>query len=78
VLATADALAHLSSDFYLWASAAHAADGKDEDWIREWVLKKSERDFNDKICFDANRAAVRPDYEAIRWQFSAAAPADAL
>lgn len=69
VLATADALAHLKTDFYV-----HAAHAMDYDMtlaqLKNWTVKKAARDFNDKICFDEIREETRADYEIIHNLFS--------
>lgn len=59
VMATADAVAHISSDFYKYA-IQYKRDRKD---LKEWGLKKIERDFYSKIFFDDVREEVREDYE---------------
>ncbi len=38
--------------------------------FKQWVLKKIERDFVHKICFDDIREAARQDYEIIKNLFS--------
>lgn len=70
VLATADALAHLKTDFYTRASESKRQEGASQKDINEWAVKKSERDFNDKICFDDIREETREDYEIIHTLFS--------
>lgn len=69
VLATADSLAHLQTDFYVFAIRDL---GKREslDEIKAWVLAKIERDFNNKISFDDIREKARSDYEMIKTLFS--------
>jgi len=64
VLATADALAHLQTDFYLYAVRAKAGGSLDE--IKQWARKKIERDFHAKICFPAVQEECHADYEALR------------
>ena len=69
VLATADSLAHLQTDFYLyfvWFQGPR----KPIEEIKEWALKKIERDLNNKISFDDIREEARPDYELIKNLFS--------
>lgn len=67
VLATADALAHLMSDFYFvlpfngWLTAADDFEG-----YKRWLLEKIERDFHKKIHFDQHRELARPKYEALK------------
>lgn len=70
-LATADALAHLKTDFYVFACMMLAKEMSLEKF-KSWVLDKIERDFNDKICFDDIRESARPDYEVIKNLFSRA------
>jgi uncharacterized protein len=69
VMATADAVVHLTSDFY-----GHCVDVLKKEMsvhgIRKWALPKLERDFNDKIFFDEIRTAVRPDYEKLKIFFT--------
>ncbi len=69
VLATADALAHLTTDYYDIASRKISYRLKRKE-IKDWVLKKADRDLNDKICFDEIREEVRADYERIHEIFS--------
>lgn len=65
VLATADALAHLLTDFYEEARQrglpSHAFSGSFNDWARE----KIERDFNSKIFFDEVKKEVEPRYREL-------------
>lgn len=68
VLATADALAHFQTDFYDFATR-EIRDTMLTDDVQNWVLGKTERDFNAKICFDEIREEVRPDFERIRENF---------
>lgn len=69
VLATADSLAHLQTDFYVFATWDL---GKREtlDEVKSWVLAKIERDLNNKISFDKIREEARPDYEMIKKLYS--------
>ncbi len=73
VVATADALAHLMTDFYLvilhnkWIEKA-----KNLETYRKWVLEKVERDFNKKIFFDEWKSKSKQRYEAIKNFFQAA------
>ena len=71
VLATADSVAHLKTDFYLYAAWAWGRD-RDFEAIKEWTLEKIERDLNVKIFFDDVRESARPDYEIIKNLFSRA------
>jgi putative nucleotidyltransferase with HDIG domain len=70
VLATADALAHLQTDFYihaLWSKTSSEVSLED---FKDWVLKKIERDLYQKISFDDVREQARPDYERLKVLFS--------
>lgn len=69
ILATADSLAHLKTDFYVFATWALGRDSTLEE-IKSWVLKKIERDLNNKILFDDVREDVMPDYNLIKELFS--------
>lgn len=70
VLATADSLAHLQTNFYVFATWAFGKLGRDLEGLTEWVLKKIERDLYNKISFDDVREQARPDYEMIKNLFS--------
>lgn len=69
VLATADALAHLTTDFYLYTTRVLHQEMTLEQ-TKSWVLAKAQRDFEHKLCFDEIKQATRPDYEAIKNLFS--------
>jgi len=69
VLATADALAHLQTDFYLQAIWFFADEMPLTD-IKAWTLTKLERDFNNKILFEPVKAEARADYELLKQLFS--------
>lgn len=69
VLATADSLAHLQTDFYIYATWAFGKTRSLEE-LKEWALKKIERDLNNKISFDDERENARADYEIIKELFS--------
>lgn len=69
ILATADSLAHLKTDFYVFATWALGRDSTLVE-IKEWVLKKIDRDLNNKILFDDIREEVMPDYKLIKELFS--------
>lgn len=68
IMATADALAHLKTDFYKYA-ISRMKTAKSEEEIKAWGLKKIDRDFNDKIQFEEIRADVRSDYERLNTMF---------
>lgn len=70
IMATADAIVHLTSDFY-----AHALTTKLQRWamredVSNWALPKIERDFYTKIFFDQVREEVRGDYEKVKNLFN--------
>lgn len=69
VLATADSLAHLQTDFYIYAAWAFGKD-RSLQQLKEWTLKKIERDLNNKISFDDERESARADYNMIKELFS--------
>lgn len=66
ILATADSLAHLKTDFYIFAVWNFGKRGESLDGTKKWVLKKIDRDFYNKILFDEIREDVRADYERIK------------
>lgn len=72
ILATADAMAHFSPDFYL----SLLIDGKQEKCsvseFKAYALQKLERDFNGKkIFFDFAREKIRASYEIMKKFFEA-------
>lgn len=70
ILAAADGLAHIQTDFYLRAAWEFGhADEKTLAEVKAWALPKMERDFRVKICFDDVREAARADYQALRSLF---------
>jgi len=69
-MATADAVVHLTSDFYGHAAREKKKELSVED-IRKWALPKLERDFNNKILIEEVREEVRSDYERQKAYFSA-------
>lgn len=71
VMATADALVHLQTDFYDFALRTFTANGETSADISNWGLEKTDRDFNAKIFFPEVQEEVRPDYERLRRQFAA-------
>ncbi len=63
ILSTADAVVHLSSDFYEFArKRMEQEDGSD---FAAWAASKIDRDFNEKIQFQEVQDRVREDYEAL-------------
>jgi|SRR5580765_664109 len=69
VLATADSLAHLKTDFYVFATR-ELRKGSTLEEFKDWVLEKIDRDLFHKISFDDERENARPDYEMIKNLFS--------
>lgn len=65
-MAAADALAHLTREFYDHAIDTFRDQKESENDIRQWVFSKLERDFNNKICFEELRVEMRPDYEQLK------------
>lgn len=69
IIATADALAHIMTDFYVNVCWQHIPQDKNYLQFKEWVQTKVDRDFNKKIFFEEVRAEVKPKYEAIKMVF---------
>lgn len=69
-MATGDALAHLTTDFYIQFCWKHLPEGKSYPEFLEWVAEKLDRDFNSKIFFDEVKEEARKRYEALRAVFS--------
>lgn len=65
VLATADALAHLTTDFYVQFTWMHLPENKTYEEFIKWVTEKLDRDFHNKIFFDEVRSEVKARYEAL-------------
>ena len=71
VLATADALAHFTTDFYLVICWRHYLfENKTLADYKKWVLEKIERDFNNKIFFEEYKQIAAPHYQSIKSLFS--------
>lgn len=70
VLATADSLAHLKTDFYVYIVWMFAKRGESLEDIKAWTLQKIERDLNAKIAFDEVRESARKDYEMVKELFT--------
>lgn len=66
VLATADALAHLTTDFYVQFAWMHLPENKNYDEFIAWVQEKLDRDFHKKVFFNEVKSEVRTRYEALR------------
>lgn len=69
VMATADGLAHLTTDFYVQFTWKHLPEGKTYSEYLSWVKEKLERDFHTKIFFDEVKGEVRHRYEALKEVF---------
>lgn len=70
VLAAADSIAHLASDFYVFAVWIFSKDGKSIEQIKEMVQKKLDRDFHNKILFDEIKNEYRTNYEILKQLFA--------
>lgn len=71
VLATADALAHFTTDFYLvicWNN--YLFEDKNLNDYKEWVLKKIDRDLNKKILIEEYKKVAEPYYQSLKSIFS--------
>lgn len=64
-LATADAMAHLKTNFYHEIQHEFFEGKKTDQQYREWVAKKLNRDFNDKIFFNEIKTEVEPFYKKL-------------
>lgn len=69
VLATADAVAHLTTDFYTYGTWASKGE-KEYAATKDWAKGKIERDYKEKILFPAVKKEVKKDYEALRRIFA--------
>ena len=69
IVATADAMAHFQTDFFLYFAWQHLG-GKDLPSLKKWVLIKIEKHFNKKIFFNEYRTEVESEYNAIKLLFS--------
>lgn len=67
ILATADAMNHFNSPFYLWFSWISTKSFKEQ---LESGLKKLERDYNEKIFFEEERGSVKNEYEILKNWFN--------
>lgn len=70
ILSTADSMAHLKTDFYIYATWAFGHDHRTLEMVKAWTLKKIERDLNNKMFFDDIRKELVLDYERIKELFS--------
>jgi HD superfamily phosphohydrolase YqeK len=67
ILATADALSHCSGNFYLRVYFSKMKKGEFENIaeFKQWVRAKINRDYRDKIFFDAARKLVVREYKTL-------------
>ena len=63
ILATADAMSHFLSDFYLAIAATGQRDAKS---FKKWALEKIDRDFNKKIFFPFAKKLVAKHYKILK------------
>ena len=63
ILATADAVIHFKSPFYLWFSYISVMSFKEQ---TKGGLKKIEIDYNEKIFFEEEREFIRKEYEVLK------------
>lgn len=68
ILATADAVVHLNSDFYEHAVEVDSKTDTFEE-IASWALEKIERDYRSKICFDEVRQEMTECYNQLKERF---------
>lgn len=69
ILATADALGHLNTNFYTYTTQ-NLMPGRPEYWKRAWAAKKISRDYYDKIAFDEVRKETKSNFEKLSALFS--------
>lgn len=69
IMATADALGHLATDFYVYAAWSMGREGRTLEFFKKWIAPKLERDFHEKILFDEVRSEIQPQYEALKAVF---------
>lgn len=65
ILATADAMAHLSTDFYVQFTWMHLPENKTYTEFIEWLKEKITRDYDKKIFFDEIRIELKPRFDAL-------------
>lgn len=62
IMATADAMAHLQTEFYKFAKEMREKQGTAEE-VKQWALPKIEHDYHEKIFFDEIREELKEDYK---------------
>lgn len=72
ILATADALAHFETDFYIYFCWQHWSGDGEQGYadFKKWALSKIERDFARKIFFEDIKERARPSYRALKSVFA--------
>jgi HD superfamily phosphodiesterase len=69
ILATADSLAHLTTDFYLQFAWMHLPDNMNYQEYKNWVKEKIDRDFHHKIFFAEIQDELKDRFEALEAVF---------
>jgi len=62
IVATADAVVHITTDFYDFAIKSNLLEWKSKVNVRKWAVAKINRDFHEKILFDDIRIEIRNEY----------------
>src|SRR5207249_4472175 len=70
VLATADAMVHFQTDFFIYAAWHHFGGVDKIPEFKNWVLTRIEKHFHKKIFFDKYRKEIEPEYKAVKLLFS--------
>ena len=72
ILATADAMAHFSSNFYLKVFLSKMKKGEFENVqeFKNWAIKKINRDYQNKIFFEEARKIIKSQYQTLIGFFS--------
>jgi HD superfamily phosphodiesterase len=67
IVATADAITHFETLFYSYINWHHLIFKPDGyETFKKWVLKKIDRDFNQKIFFEEEKVRVKKAYDSIK------------
>lgn len=74
ILATADAIAHLTTDIYVKLHKIKVPHTISPQEFTDWVLNKLDRDFHDKIFFVDVRQQMKPKYNQLKKHFQAQLP----
>jgi len=69
IMATADAKAHIDTDFYNFASDQMSV-VKTQEEIKNWILEKIDRDFNVKIFFPEVKKELQEVFEQKKREFN--------